>query len=202
MKSAEGRWLDTSSGRRVNLSRPSPESIALEDIAGALSRICRFGGHTSEFYSVAQHSVLVSEVVADMGRPDLRLLALHHDSHEAYLGDMPTPLKRRLRDVGQYTGYADLTETMDLAIGQALGVPMPPSDENRKILKAADNVAFQAEATRLLPYNGARAIRDARCPEPTSRRSCATPLLPPQAAENFMNVHNSLVQELSSLNSP
>ena len=75
MESAEDRWLDTSSGRQlVNLSRPSPQEIALEDIAGARSRICRFGGHTSEFDSVAQHSVLVSEVVADMGRPDLRLL--------------------------------------------------------------------------------------------------------------------------------
>jgi len=147
------RWLDTASGRRVNLSSPAPDMISVEDIAGALSRICRFGGHTREFYSVAQHSVLVSAMIDHFGRPDLRLIGLHHDSHEAYLGDMPTPLKKRLDDMDQYFGYAQLVEALDIAIGQALDIPLPVPRECKEVLVKADRAALQMEARLLLPNN-------------------------------------------------
>ena len=186
------RWLDTASGRRVNLTKPAPESIAVEDIAGALSRICRFGGHTSEFYSVAQHSVLVANMIAHFGRSDLRLVALHHDSHEAYLGDMPTPLKKRLRDMDQYFGYAQLVEALDLAISRALGIPHPtPGDE--EVLLRADRAALQMEARLLLPNNGADVIRDDDYEAMSSLPHCPSPWSPSEAARRFITLHRSLV---------
>jgi 5'-deoxynucleotidase YfbR-like HD superfamily hydrolase len=191
------RWLDTASGRRLNLSNPSPKSIDIEDIAGALSRICRFGGHTSEFYSVAQHSVLVCEVVAILGRPDLRLVALHHDSHEAYLGDMPTPLKRRLRDMDQFFGYSQLAHAIDQAIGQALGIYAPTHQNDDALLKHADRIAFQVEAKRLLPNHGFFAIRDDDCETINELPECGEPLPPEAAADLFLSMHRSLTRERS-----
>jgi uncharacterized protein len=77
--------LDTVSGRKLDLDDPKPDQICLEDIASALSKVCRFGAQPKRFYSVAQHAVHVSRMVEDGGRPDLALAALHHDSHEATL---------------------------------------------------------------------------------------------------------------------
>jgi hypothetical protein len=82
--------MQVGDGRRFYPFDPRPEEIHIEDIAGALSRICRFGGHTRDFYSVAQHSVMVSQVCA----PEDALWGLLHDAAEAYIGDLPRPIKR------------------------------------------------------------------------------------------------------------
>lgn len=89
--------IQTFTGRMVDVTNPKREDIALADIAHALANTCRFNGHTREFYSVAQHSVLASLLVdaPDANdRDDLMLqrAALLHDAHEAYLGDIPRPL--------------------------------------------------------------------------------------------------------------
>ena len=62
-----GPYLQTVSGRRVNPFDPDPEQLDIEDIARALANLCRFGGHSRVFYSVAQHSVIVSELVEQRG---------------------------------------------------------------------------------------------------------------------------------------
>ena len=91
-----GPYIQTLSGRRVNPFDASPEDIDPADIATALSNLCRFGGHSSAFYSVAQHSVIVSDLLAATGAsPDAVMAALLHDAAEAYLGDLPHPLKHR-----------------------------------------------------------------------------------------------------------
>lgn len=84
------RYFRTHSGRHVHPLSPSPEEIDIGDVARSLSQICRFLGHTEDFYSVAQHSVLVSQFVP---RPDA-LWGLLHDASEAYLCDLPAPIKR------------------------------------------------------------------------------------------------------------
>lgn len=81
-------WIQTVGQRAVDLLNPDPASIAIDDIAVSLSRICRFNGHCQEFYSVAQHSVLVSE------RCERHPLAgLLRDAAEAYVGDLCSPVK-------------------------------------------------------------------------------------------------------------
>ena len=80
----------------MNPFDPDPEQLDIGDIARALANQCRFGGHCRVFYSVAQHSVIVSELVEQRGGgvEDV-FAALMHDASEAYLGDMPHPLKHR-----------------------------------------------------------------------------------------------------------
>ncbi|MBE2320808.1 HD family hydrolase [Solirubrobacter sp. CPCC 204708] len=93
---APGPYLQTVSGRFVNPFDPDPEQLDPHDIARALANVCRFGGHCRPFYSVAQHSVIVSELVeARGGDVEDVFAALMHDASEAYLGDMPHPIKHR-----------------------------------------------------------------------------------------------------------
>jgi uncharacterized protein len=91
-----GPYLQTVSGRWVNPFDPDPEQLDAGDIARSLANQCRFGGHCRAFYSVAQHSVIVSELVENRGGDaEDAFAALMHDATEAYLGDMPHPLKHR-----------------------------------------------------------------------------------------------------------
>jgi uncharacterized protein len=93
---APGPYLQTVSGRWVNPFDPAPDQLDAGDIARALANQCRFGGHSRVFYSVAQHSVIVSELVEQRGGDaEDAFAALMHDASEAYLGDMPHPLKHR-----------------------------------------------------------------------------------------------------------
>jgi hypothetical protein len=84
--------IRTFSGKYVNVFEPDPETICIEDIAHALSHQCRFGGHLPQFYSVAQHSIFC----ADLAEDQHKLAALMHDASEAYLLDVPRPIKLRL----------------------------------------------------------------------------------------------------------
>lgn len=88
-------WIQTRTGRRFYPLDPRPEDVDLIDIAHALARQCRFSGHTSRFYSVAEHSVRVAMWVYERTHdPALAMLGLLHDASEAYLVDLPRPLKR------------------------------------------------------------------------------------------------------------
>jgi hypothetical protein len=93
---APGPYLQTVSGRWLNPFDPDPEQLDIGDIARSLANQCRFGGHCRAFYSVAQHSVHVSELVEQRGGDAEDVFAaLMHDASEAYLGDMPHPIKHR-----------------------------------------------------------------------------------------------------------
>ncbi len=83
------------SGGRFFIDDPRPEDVNFDDIASSLAKLCRYTGHTGrynsreEFYSVAQHSVLVSYKVP----PEMAMVGLLHDATEAYIGDISKPLK-------------------------------------------------------------------------------------------------------------
>jgi hypothetical protein len=84
--------IGTATGKKVNIFDPELDEIDIEDIANALSKICRFNGHISDFYSVAQHSVMVSKMLRKCAK-DIQRHGLLHDADEAYLCDIPSPLK-------------------------------------------------------------------------------------------------------------
>lgn len=94
-------WMQTYSGKIYTIAKPDPEQICLEDIARSLSKQCRFAGHSTRFYSVAEHSIHVCDRVKQLlnnmyseEEERLTLLrALLHDAAEAYLLDVPRPLK-------------------------------------------------------------------------------------------------------------
>jgi hypothetical protein len=85
----EGFWIQTFTGRRLYPGNPTPDSIVIEDIAHALSLTNRFGGHTVYPYSVAQHCVNCYNLASQK----YKLEALMHDAAEAYIGDLPSPIK-------------------------------------------------------------------------------------------------------------
>jgi hypothetical protein len=141
--------VETFSGRFVDTGAPTPESICIEDIAHALSSICRFGGHSKRFYSVAEHAVFVSRRLEEEYPEyfDLAMQGLHHDDAEGYLGDIPRPLKALLQPI-----YGLLSKQMDEAIAIALHLPM--HGEYASLVKEADNFALLVEANHLMPSHG------------------------------------------------
>ena len=138
-----GDWFFTVSGKRQYILRPSVMDINIADIGGASAKICRFGGHCLEFYSVAQHAVLVSTILRDvLGRPDLAFEGLLHDSAEAYLGDVIRPLKRELRR------YRRIEHIWESAICERFGLSFLMTPE----IKTADLIALATERKCFAPH--------------------------------------------------
>lgn len=140
--------VETFTGQFVDTKHPQPDTIVLEDIAHALAATCRYGGHCQRFYSVAEHAVFCSVRVERKGyNKAMQMAALHHDDAEAYLGDIPRPMKSLLGKT-----YRTLTNRMDIAIGIALGIN--DADFHAPVVKDADNWALFVEARHLLPSQG------------------------------------------------
>lgn len=97
--SDRGPWIQTFTGKAFHYEDIRPEDINVVDIARALSHQCRFAGHTNRFYSVAEHCVHVARQFTD---PQLRKIGLLHDATEAYILDLPKPLKSLLPDYEAY----------------------------------------------------------------------------------------------------
>jgi len=129
----------TVGGRAFNFAHPEDFEYDVEEIAHALSNLCRFTGHTTKFYSVAQHSVLVSRMV----KPGYALEGLMHDASEAFLGDVSTPLKQYLIE------YAHIERRVDTAIRKYFGLPICESDE----VKGADRRVLATEFRDLMPLS-------------------------------------------------
>jgi hypothetical protein len=87
-----GDWMQTYSGLRFYPMDPRESEVDIGDIAHALSMLCRYGGHGRQFYSVAEHSVLMARYLEPFG-PDVALWALLHDASEAYIADVIRPIK-------------------------------------------------------------------------------------------------------------
>lgn len=130
-------WMQTASGLAIDPLDPRPHQIKFVDIASALSKLCRFNGHCREFYSVAQHSVIVSRHC-----PTKPLAGLLHDMAEAYVSDMPRPLKR------QIFGYAEAEDRMLAACAESIGVNL--ADLYCDEVKHADLIALATEKRDLM----------------------------------------------------
>jgi 5'-deoxynucleotidase YfbR-like HD superfamily hydrolase len=185
--------IDTASGVRLDLDYPRPEDIRIEDVAGGLSKVCRFGAQPIEYYSVAQHALLVQRLVVEAGYPELALAALHHDSHEAYLCDIPSPLKRKIRKATD--AYDRTCDALDLAISVAFGFEWPHKGTlEQKIMKDADRQALLTEGARLLPDHGEALRRDIGLADGEYRDLAPLddPLLPTEAQRQFLRAHEEL----------
>ncbi len=135
-------WILTASGRQFWPLTPRVEDVSIEDIAHALANVCRFTGHVRTFYSVAQHSVIVSHLC----EPRHALYGLLHDGSEAYLSDIARPVKH----TPEFAGYRVIERRLQEMIYQAFGLD---ADEPPDV-KAADNVALVTEKRDLMPDRG------------------------------------------------
>lgn len=136
MNNKHNGYIMTYTGRHFTLKGNDPKEICIEDIAVALSKICRFTGHIkrNEIYSVAQHSIIVSKL-AEAVNPKYALIGLLHDATEAYLGDVASPLKAILPE------YKELEEKVWERIANKfrLQIEMPGA------IKKADRQALYLE---------------------------------------------------------
>ena len=137
MSEYDEHWITTFTGRKFHYLNPSGNEIYIEDIAHALALTCRFGGHCREFYSVAEHSYRVAMIVDKKDK----LAALLHDAHEAYLHDVPRPIKHDI------LGYREIADRIQGAIYKAFNVTVYYPDH----LKFADDVLLATESRDIMP---------------------------------------------------
>jgi len=135
-------WICTASGRRVEILAPRVEDIDIDDIAHALSQQCRYSGHVEQYYSVAEHSLHVMDAVAYLGGSQVeQQWALLHDAAEAYLVDLPQPIKR----LPEFAHYQVVERHLELVIAERFGLP----SEIPEIVRKVDRWMVSIEAPRL-----------------------------------------------------
>jgi len=175
-----GPYIQIRGGDKLYLQNPSPWSISLEDIAHSLANQCRFTGHTSAFYSVAQHSVRVSEMAQDAGcNLATQRVALLHDASEYVLGDVSSPLKSLLPD------YRNLEEVWwDALALRFLLLPEVPA-----IVKRFDERAVMQEVSAFVCEPDGDGWPEV-APEPDE--CLITPWAPRRAFEEFMSAARRL----------
>jgi hypothetical protein len=160
------------SGMRFWPLEPDPDKVCIEDIAHALSCQCRFGGHSWKFYSVAEHSVQVSNQCA----PEDALWGLLHDASEAYLCDIPRPLK----ELSEFAAYREAECRLQRVIAVRFGLP----PEQPASVTEADDTMLWIEAHSLLGSIEEEAIRDIPIP---LEMQIVSPLLPAEAERLFLD---------------
>lgn len=197
MTSANGLpSITTFTGKTLDFENPDPDSICIEDIAHALSMVCRFSGQCRDFYSVAQHSVLVSLGLQLVVPPEeqktwwlwqkherqLRKIALLHDAAEAYMGDLNRPLKRIMPQ------YSRIEDKVFRAISMKFklmwqGIP--------DVVKAMDKLIFANEWASFMPPGPNDAGR-----EPEASIGTITAMSQKEAETAFLGVyHKYFLQE-------
>lgn len=132
----DNQYIRTYTGVKFYPLHPEPDEINIEDIAHALSNNCRWGGHCRYFYPVAQHSVFVTRLLSEH-----RLCGLLHDAAEAYLMDMPSPIKRQMPE------YTAIEDNLMEVVARKFGFEWPKSAS----VTGADRVALYCERKVLFP---------------------------------------------------
>jgi len=131
-----GDWIQTYTGRRFWPLDPLPEDVDIFDIAHSLSMTCRYAGHVRRFYSVAEHCCHLH----DEAPPEARLWALLHDASEAYIVDVPRPLKPFL------TNYREIERVVMQAVATRFGL----SSKEPDIIKEMDNRILNDERAQAM----------------------------------------------------
>ena len=188
--------VETRSGKFVQLLTPCVSQIDLGDIAWGLSRTARFNGHTPGDipYSVAQHSVWVA-MIAEVhynADPHAAKLSLFHDAHEAYTGDIVSPLKK-LPEI--HGAIRNIESNLQACIHQALMIPNP-SDHQEEIISVVDKMALAVEASKFLPSCG-EGWSDIWAVPKVIIDTLKPPLPPQQAYELFVLANNYIDQGIA-----
>jgi uncharacterized protein len=137
-------FIETFTGTAFRPTHPDINDIWIEDIAHALSNQCRFSGHVRDFYSVAEHSLRVSWALEDWGEDeDVQLWGLLHDASEAYLVDLPTPIKHSELGLQYRTAEAALMRLICQRFLLAVAEPTA--------VRVADGVLLATEVRDLMP---------------------------------------------------
>ena len=132
----------SATGRIINFLTPNPASFSIRDIAIGLARAPRFAGHTDPdlpAYTVAEHSVWVSRHCP----LELAFYGLLHDASEAYMLDVPSPLKAELGE------YKKIEFKVSAAIYERFGIPAELVAKSHATLKYTDNLSALVEARDL-----------------------------------------------------
>ncbi len=177
--------IQTVSGRYIDLYNPQPEDFCIDDIAHHLSHVCRFGGATRAFYSVAEHSMLVAFLLPAR----LSLAGLLHDASEAFLGDMVSTVKRTL------PSYQYIEGVVQAAIYKQFGIEL--SLEDAALIKHADLVVLATERARLMPNDGVEwAILQGITP---LDNNMPEPLTPHDARQRFISEARDYMIQMEAL---
>lgn len=131
-----GDWMQTITGRKFWPIDPRPEDVDIEDIAHALSMMCRFNGHCEKFYSVAEHSVYVSMICPK----EHAVWGLLHDASEAYISDIVKPAKPYI------AGYKEAEKRIMDAVCDRFGLPR----DDPACVKYADCAILADEANQIM----------------------------------------------------
>jgi hypothetical protein len=136
------------SGRYLDLANPQPDQFEFADIAGGLSKICRFGAQIPRWYSVAEHCLLCADIAVDDGLPlDTQIAVLMHDATEAFLGDVVKPLKIMLPE------YTRIESAMEGAIAEKFQIDFGREEAS---IKQIDHAMLIAEWNAIFGVNGDR----------------------------------------------
>lgn len=136
------------SGRYFDFIDPQPEQFTLQDIAGALSKICRFGGQCPRFYSVAEHSLFCQTQAAIDGLGfEAQMAVLFHDAAEAFCGDVVKPLKIMLSE------YSAIEQRVEDAIGVSLGIDF---NAHKEVIREIDHAMLIAERRAIFDADGVK----------------------------------------------
>lgn len=182
----DGPVILTHTGRYVSPVDLKHDDVAIEDIAHALSNQCRFSGHVRRFYSVAEHSLHVAELCVST---PFELWALLHDASEAYLVDLPRPLKYH----GQFgEAYRAIEADVQRTILQAFGIRMLAMP---KPVHRADIVMLATERRDLMPQVGEWALLEGV--EPTRLR-VVSPMQPAEAERAFLLTFERLTRRMEA----
>lgn len=179
----QGDWIQTRNKIRFFPTRPRMQDVLIEDIAHHLSNLCRWTGACDEFYSIAQHCVLVSQLCL----PENALWGLLHDAPEAYINDINRPLKHM--SGMKYYRAAELRIMKVIAKKYALPCPSLFEHQMPFDVKLADNRILQTEARDIC----APLIDDWKIAEPYPDL-IVKPVHPRIARQLFMDRFNELTQ--------
>ena len=179
-KERNGKFIQVYTGGRFWPLDPKENEIHIEDIAHALSNQCRYSGHTEQFYSVAQHSLLVSWFCDQQ----YALEGLMHDASEAYLVDVPRPIK------SSFPQYLEIEKSIMYAIGTKYNFRFPIHNEVTNV----DNAMLWLEKEQVMKP-GLDWYQDIKVEPIDAMRDYKIICMSPEEAKlSFLNRFNSLTE--------